>query len=105
MLFSSVLLKNSVEKYQQSRQERYSTGESINDGISSAVTSSMLVIAIIFVALEFLLLFFAINIALNCTQGGAERIVHVVLAILFTVPYMLLSIFFSDCAKKTLKGN
>jgi len=65
----------------------------------------MLVIAIIFVALEFLLLFFAINIALTCTQGGAERIVHVVLAILFTVPYMLLSIFFSDCAKKTLKGN
>jgi len=105
MLFSSVLLKNSVEKFQKSRQEHYNTGDSINDGISSAVTSSMLVIAIIFVALEFLLLFFAINIALNCTQGGAERIVHVVLAILFTVPYMLLSIFFSDCAKKTLKGN
>jgi hypothetical protein len=105
MLFSTTLFKNSLEKYQKAKKESYSQGDAINTGINSAVASSMLVIALIFLVLELLLLFFAINIALNCTQGGPERIVHILLAIIFTLPYMLLSVFFSDCAKKTMRGN
>tara|TARA_Y100000389_G_C17117441_1_gene343767 strand:+ start:252 stop:569 length:318 start_codon:yes stop_codon:yes gene_type:complete len=105
MLFSTTLFKNSLEKYQQSKKESYSQGDAINAGVSSAVASSMVVIAVVFIVLELLLLFFAINIALNCTQGGPERIVHILLAIMFTLPYMLISVFFSDCAKKTLRGT
>jgi NADH:ubiquinone oxidoreductase subunit 3 (subunit A) len=105
MLFSTALFKNSLERYQNSRKESYTKGEAVTAGINSAVASSLLVIAIIFVILELFLLFFAINIALNCTKGGPERTVHILLAIILPLPYMLLSIFFSDCAKKTLRGN
>lgn len=105
MLFSTTLLKNSLERYQKSSKESYTQGEAITAGINSAVASSVLVIAIIFVILELFLLFFAINIALNCTKGGPERTVHILLAMILPIPYMLFSIFFSDCAKKTLRGD
>lgn len=105
MLFSTILFKNSLERYQKSRKESYTQGDAVTAGIDSAVTSSVLVISLIFLALEIFLLFFAIIIALNCTKGGPERIVHVLLAIILPIPYMLFSIFFSDCAKKTLRGD
>lgn len=105
MLFSTALFKTSLDRYQKSQRESYSEEDAVNAGVSSAVSSSVLVISIIFLILELFLLFFAINIALTCTKGGPERTVHIVLAIILPVPYMLLSIFFSDCAKKTLRGD
>ena len=43
----------------------------------------------------------AITIAYNCTTGH-ERVAHVVLAIAFTFPYVLLMLLFNKCSTKTL---
>jgi hypothetical protein len=105
MLFSTTLLKNSIEKFQKQRKEKFTEGQAVNAGFTGAFVSFTLVLSLMFFVLEVILLFFAINTAISCTEGGYERIVHVVLAFTFTLPYVLINVFFSNCAKKILKSN
>jgi len=105
MFISCSLLKDSLERYQKLKlkpKEKFSTAEVAAGGTSAAFTSFILVVAVVFFILEIILLFYAINMALACSQSGAERVVNVVLAIIFTVPYVLLNILFNKCAKKSL---
>ena len=106
MLISSTLLKNSIENYnkvQKKNQENYSFGEAAMAGTNAAFVSFFLVVSLVFFILELVLLYYAINMALVCTEGGPERIVNMVLAVIFTLPYVLLNILFNDCAKQSLK--
>ena len=80
-----------------------SLGDSAGAGAGAAFTSFVLVVAVIFFVLELILLFYAINMALVCTQGGPERIVNIVLAVTFTIPYVMLNILFNKCAKNSLR--
>jgi len=105
MLVSTTMLKKSVEKYQQNRRsmESYSKFESAEAGASAAFITFSLIVALIFVVIELLVLFYAINIALTCTKPGKERTVHVLLAVMFTAPYMLLNVLFNKCAISMLR--
>ena len=107
MLVSTTMLKRAVEKFQQNRRsmESYSKFESAEAGASAAFVTFALIIAIIFLIIELLVLFYAIDIAFKCTNPGKERTVHILLAIMFTAPYMLLNIFFNKCAKTTLRSD
>jgi uncharacterized membrane protein YgcG len=108
MLVSGSMLKSAVENYQLKKKnlkEKYSKGDSINAGISGAFASFTLVVAVIFFILELIVLFYAISMAINCTEPGPERIVNVVLAVVFTIPYVMLNILFNECAKNTLRSN
>ena len=108
MLISSSLLKSALashQRQQQQRKENYSTGSAVQAGASAAFVSFALVVAVIFFALELIVLFYAINMALSCSQAGPERVVNVVLAITFTLPYVMLNILFNSCAKATLRGR
>ena len=105
MLFSTSILNDAIKKYQKKRKESFSQGETIIAGFGAGFTSFMLVFALVFFAFEIILLYFAVLIAISCTQGGYERIVHVVLAMTFTLPYMLINVFFNDCAKNILKNS
>lgn len=106
MIISTTFLTNALNKYKayKERRENFS-----NNAAQSGATASflifLLIIAIIFFTLEVLLLFYSIYIAVRCTKGGAERIVHITLAIFFTMPYALLNAVFSNCAKQTLRGE
>lgn len=104
MIISGTILKNSLERYRIThlKKEGYTGWQSANAGASAALASFSLVVAVIFLLLELLVLFYAVSVALSCTKGGPQKIVHVVLAVTFTLPYMLFSVFFSDCANKTL---
>lgn len=82
--------------------ERYSGGQVAAD---SAFDSFVLFVAIVFFVLELIVLYFAVSVAIKCTRGGPERIVHIVMAITFTLLYMLLNTLFNDCAKKTQRGD
>jgi len=104
MLTSFNVLQNALEKYRK-QKENYNAFESGAGGLVAGLTSGFVVLGIIFVALEFVVMFFAINVALKCTQAGPERIVHVVLAVAFTFPYMLLSLLFNKCASSALRGG
>ena len=114
MLISSILLKNSIENYNRIKkknqipeghiiQENYTFGEAARAGTNAALVSFFLVVSYVFFILELVLLYYAINMALVCTEGGPERIVNMVLAVIFTLPYVLLNILFNDCAKQSLK--
>lgn len=104
MLTSFTFLQSSLERYRKDK-ENYSKWDSAQAGFSSGLNTGFLVIAVVFFALELLVLFFALNVALKCTKGGPERTVHVVLAIVFTLPYMLLNLLFNKCASDVLKGD
>jgi hypothetical protein len=107
MLISGSILYSAAEKYQRVRRikERYSEDSVATpvDGAAAAFSTFTLLVAIVFLMLEILLLFYAIGIAITCSTPGAERIVHLVLATTFTLPYMLLNTILSGCAKQRLR--
>lgn len=106
MIISISLLNKALHnKYKANKiqQEGYSSIDSATAGMSLGMTTGFLIIAILLVLLELIVLFYSISIAINCTSPGPERIINVVLAITFTLPYALLNIIFVPCAKKTLK--
>lgn len=107
MIISGSILKNYIDKYRLYKKNKehfkISKNDSAISGTNAAFLSFALVVAAIFFCLELLLLFFAINMALVCSEGGPERIVNIVLAITFTIPYVMLNILFNKCAKKSLR--
>ncbi len=108
MIVSGIVLKSALDRYRHTRKnkenkENYSLGESMEAGASAAFASFSVAVAVIFFVLELVLLFYAINMALGCTEAGPERIVNIVLAITMTIPYVMLNILFNKCAKKSLQ--
>jgi hypothetical protein len=63
----------------------------------------VLIFALIFFILEVLVLVYAVVIALRCGKSGPEKVVHLVLAVTFTLPYMLIMTVFSPCGKRVLR--
>jgi hypothetical protein len=105
MIISTSLLKKAINDRAMAskhQSEGYTLLESTNAGMSLGFATGFLIMSIVFLFLELLVLFYSINIAVNCTSPGPERIVHVVLAITFTLPYALMNLIFVPCAKKTL---
>jgi hypothetical protein len=109
MFLSGSFLKESFEKYKINKTARategYSDTTTASAGMSAAMDSFTLVVAIIFFSMELVLLFFSISIAMYCSKTSQERIVNLVLATMFTTPYMLLNILFNPCAKNVLQGR
>jgi hypothetical protein len=109
MIVSGTILKTSLDRYRRARKNKENFSISVSDsagaGATAAFASFTLVVAVIFFILELIVLFYAINMALACTKGGPERIVNIVLAITFTIPYVMLNILFNKCAKSSLRGD
>lgn len=104
MFLSGVNLKNSIEKYNRlKRREKYSGVKGVNDVSNVSFILSWLILSIIFFVMEIIILYYSIAIALSCTQKGPERIVNLVLAVSFPVPYMMLNLLFNNCAKSRLQ--
>lgn len=103
MIVSLGLLKKSIENYEKTKKEKFSDNwHSANSGMTLAVSTGLLTLSIIFLILEMIVLFYSITIAIRCTTPGPERIVHVVLSIFFTLPYILVSALFTQCGKSIL---
>lgn len=116
MIISINILKNTLEKYNNSRNnqiEKYDKSKkhnhrkpnSVESGFGSAFYVFLLIIALIFFFFELILLYFAVFIAINCSKSREERIVNFVLAVTFTIPYVLLNILFNPCAKDYLRNG
>ena len=104
MIISTNLLKNAIEKYNYRKinKEGYTNMESVNAGISASFDTAFLITSVIFFTLEVLVMLYSIVIALRCSQAGPERVIHIVLAVTFTLPYALLMLLFNKCASKAL---
>lgn len=106
MFASGFILKNAVEKYRKAkRRERYSSVAAAKAGASSAISLFWLTLAIIFFIMELIVLYYAVAISFSCSQKGPERVVNIVLAVLFPFPYIMLNILFNECAKSRLQNN
>jgi hypothetical protein len=120
MLISSGMLKNSIEKYDNYKKlkETYKSsrnvdsteevnGEEVSDNMKISMFNLvfMLVVSFMFFLLELMLLIVAVMMAINCTAPGKERFVHVVLAVFYTAPYLLLMAILNPEAKAYLKSS
>ena len=110
MLFSINLLRRALKdrsvgdknRKKEKYSNKYSELDSLDAGMGFGFVTGFLIISVLFLVLELLVLFYSIGIAINCTKPGPERIVHIVLAIMFTSPYALLSVLLNPCAKTYL---
>ena len=104
MLISTNFLKQSLENYKKAKKQENFTPrlDSVEMGALASFETFILIVSIIFFVLEFLLLYYAISFALRCSKTRPERITHLVLATIFTLPYALLSVFFGKCAQNVL---
>jgi hypothetical protein len=93
MYLSINMLSNTVANHKKSTTKDDTT------------TNIMMVVSILFVAIEFIMLYYAVSIAISCSQVGSERAVHMGLSIFFTMPYLLFMSVFSKCASTTLKSG
>lgn len=127
MIISLNILKNSLDKYNslknnsvnfrnnsRNRVEKYTKSKNNNDSNNSSSSPSgfvsafyifLLIVSLIFFLFELVLLYFAVFIAINCSKSREERIVNFVLAVVFTIPYVLLNILFNPCAKEYLQNG
>ena len=112
MIISSALLTGAIKNHKDqirkeaSRRENFTTGtSSTGKGVSTGFTVFYVIMAFIFFVMELLLLIYSVLIAIRCTKKGPERIMHITLAVMFTLPYALVNIVFNDCAKKTLQNE
>lgn len=108
MIVSLTMVKeayNARAKAVKRQSEGYTMLDSTNAGMSLGFATGYLIIAVMFLMLELLVLFYCIGIAYSCSKSVPERIVNVVLAITFTLPYALLNMVFVPCARKTLGSS
>lgn len=112
MLVSSFALKNSLEKYKKSKRrgknnksKRVKRSSALRSTQSSSNSALSVAAAVVFLILELIVLYYAIALAFSCTQKGPERIVNVILAVLFPFPYLMLNILLNGCAKSTLQSG
>lgn len=99
MILSATCLKNSIDSYNQQSQENYK-----GDAKMRGRCLACLVVAIIILVIEIAVLYYALDIAINTTKAGAERFIHVVLAVVFTMPYLLFSLLLNPKASALLTG-
>lgn len=68
--------------------------------MNKALAFFLLALALALFIMEVVVLVYAIRIAVACSEPGANRVTHVVLAVFFTIPYLLFSLFLAPCHKK-----
>jgi len=65
----------------------------------------MAVLAILIFLIELGVLIFAIKRAIDITRVGKDRVLHVLLAFLFPIPYLIISIIFGDAGARFGMGR
>ena len=90
MIISLSILNDSIRKYKKKPIETYHE-ESFPSGMVTGFALLYVILALIFFILEIIVLIKAIEIALK--QDKDTCIVHIVLSIAFTYPYMLIYLY------------
>ena len=110
MLLSCSLVKNCLDNHTKVTQESYD--DSDPNKMTPATALAMLVVALVILVIEIAILFFALKLAIETTTSTGMRILHIFLALFFTIPYILFSVLLSPKAcdvlhmtGEGLKGN
>ena len=95
MLLSYLMITNTYDNLNKISVEKYTTEE------ENLKKSSKILFygAIIFFIMELILFSYAIVITKLCSRNIHETIIHSILAITFTTPYVFFSMLSNPCAK------
>lgn len=77
-----------------------SSYNSTDVALSQKDKKMLMVICSILFVIEIIFLVFALQIAVKCSKGTLHLFVNVLLALMFPIPYFVLMMLFSRCAKK-----
>ena len=119
MLITTNMLKTAANKLAKSkakqkaaRAEKFQnamtgiTGtDSFGAGVEVGFNTFIFACSILFFVLELMLLVMAVVVALRCTTTVNERVVHLTMAVIFTLPYMLGMVLLNPCARAVLGGR
>ena len=97
MLLSSTWLCSAKKCYDSSNAP---TPVSNDKPINKTLAFLILTLAIALFIMELIVLVYAVRVALACSEPGANRITHVILAVFFTIPYLLFALFMGPCHKR-----
>lgn len=86
------MLLSSTNLYYTLRKERYSKNPQQKD-------NRCVVVAFFLFIIEIVILFYAISIAVECTTTPTEKVIHIIVALFFTLPYLVGMMLLSPCAK------
>lgn len=108
MITSASLLSNVLNKYKKTSREYFENPPSTPEeeqkkSVETKLAYSTVIVSLVFLVVEFILLFSAVSIALHCGDSMIEKAVHLVFAVFFTFPYTFIMILFIPCAKKALE--
>ena len=99
MIIGSLLLKNSLDTFSRNK-ENY-----CDDTTNDKKDMAMIIVSTVIVLIEIALFYFAVDIAINITTTNSERFIHVMLALLFTMPYLLIMSTLNQSAINRLKSK
>lgn len=104
MLFSLALVKVSQDRY-KSVKEKFTENAPATEQVQQEMSLSFgfYVFALMVLAIEITLLYYAITIAVNNSRPGINRAVHIILAVLITIPYLLINTSFINNTNANLK--
>lgn len=91
--------KTYSENYKAKSEGQPAEEEKVQKELPFSVTAILFALALIIFIFELIVLFHAVKIAIKCSKPGSQRICHIVLAVFFTYPYLLLALFLSECAQ------
>lgn len=97
MLVSCVVLSNSLKSHKEKFESKTEK--------EKRISATYLILSIILFIIELMLFILALFIALKCQKQGIDKALHIMVAILFPLPYLLLMLVFSKCAQNIVEGE
>ena len=99
MIFGSLFLSNALNDFNMNKENFEQDSGKKNECISCVI------VAMVVLVVELALFYFALDIAINTTTSNTERFIHVMLALLFTMPYLLIMVVFSKSARSRVGSS
>jgi nitric oxide reductase large subunit len=93
MLVSSLFTNHAVKNYNK---------ENYVGSVNAQSALMTLIVAVVILVIEIALLYYAISIALVSSSTNEGKFINIVLAVTFTMPYLLLNLLFNPAAKTVL---
>lgn len=103
MIVGLSVLEHASKRLREAKQENLKLRENFEgdaesdkgamEGAEMGILFVVYMIAVAFLILELLLIFYAVKLAIQQSQPGMNRIAHVSLALFFTFPYLLFTLF------------
>jgi hypothetical protein len=100
MLISANLYSNTYNRLKVAKEQKlHSTTRDEHQTTDDLIKSlnQYLVVALILVIIEFLILLYALKLAIQCPRTLLMKIVHVIFALFFTLPYVIVMYLSGYC--------